>query len=350
MREYLSAVAGNAALRQRLGAELVAGSLSHAYVIEGPAGSGKTTLALELATALACENRTSAAHPLPCRSCSACRKILAGNSPDVIHVYREEDKAQMGVNTVRFLKNDVTAVPNDLAFKVYLIHDAHTMTTQAQNAFLLTLEEPPPFVLFFLLAEDASALLETIRSRAPILRMQPIADGEIKRYLLSPACDGKLRSAAEELQRNAPGELDAILRMSGGYIGGVIPLLDEGNRTPLLKDRARIIEICEMLASGTKADELMAALLAFGSKRGAVTDRLQLLKLALRDLFTLCYADKAPLLFFTDDTAAAELSESFTARRLLSAIQATESALDALNANANVRLTLFDLLGRLLAK
>ena len=91
-------------------------------------------------------------------------------------------------------------------------------------------------------------------------------------------------------------------------------------------------------------------MLALGSKRGVVIDRLQLLKIALRDLFALCYADNAPLLFFTNDAAAAELSESFTARRLLSAIQATEAALAALSANANVRLTLFDLLGQLLAK
>ena len=155
MREYLTLVAGNTALRQRLARQLEDGSLSNAYIIEGPSGSGKSTLALSLAMAMACKGGPASA-ALPWGECGACRKIATGSSPDVIHVRREEGKATMGVDTVRALRADVYTVPNDLSFKVYLIHDAHTMTTQAQNAFLLTLEGPPPFVLFFLLAQDAA--------------------------------------------------------------------------------------------------------------------------------------------------------------------------------------------------
>ena len=90
MREYLSRVVGNDALRARLGEELSRGAISHAYIIEGPAGSGKHTLAREIATALSCEHREKNGLPLPCNTCMTCRKIAAGNSPDVITVSREE--------------------------------------------------------------------------------------------------------------------------------------------------------------------------------------------------------------------------------------------------------------------
>ena len=349
MREYLSAVAGNAALRQRLGADLAAGQLSHAYILEGPDGSGKETLAMEIAMALACENRESSEHPLPCRSCPSCRKIAAGNSPDVIRITREPDKATMGVDTVRALRSDVITVPNDLAFKVYLISDAHTMTEQAQNAFLLTLEEPPAFVLFFLLAEDAGALLETIRSRAPILRMQPVSEDEIERYLLSPDRDGAQRRSAEELRRSAPEEFAAVLRMANGRIGNAIALLDAEKRAPLLQNRADVLEICHLLADHGTPDALLAALLALGKKRDEVTEKLLLLQIALRDLLALCYSERVALLFFTDEATANELCARFSARRLLATIDAVNATLASLAANGNVRLLLFELLGRLMA-
>lgn len=348
MREYLTAIVGNNALRERLGQDLEGNAFSHAYILEGPEGIGKATLSLELIMALACENKSSARHPLPCHSCPACRKIAEGNSPDVIHIHRENGRATMGVDVVRALRTDVITVPNDLHFKVYVIHDAHTMTIQAQNALLLTLEEPPPFVLFFLLSEDADALLETIRSRAPILRMQPVDDEEMKEHLLSG--NGDVTRAATELYRNAPEELAAILRMADGRIGAAIALLDEKKRAPLLEKRADVSEICRLLAEQTHPDKLLSALLAFGTSRDEVTSKLMLLETALRDLLIFTYSESARPLFFTDRESAIEQSTRFTARRLLCAIKAVEKTVTALSANGNVRLLLVQLLGKLTAE
>ena len=249
----------------------------------------------------------------------------------------------MGVETVRALRTDVITVPNDLSFKVYLIHDAHTMTTQAQNAFLLTLEEPPAFVLFFLLAEDAGALLETIRSRAPILRMQPVTDGEIEGYLLSPERDRETQLAATALHRDAPEDFAAVLRMANGCIGNALALLNEEKRAPLLQNRADVLEICRLLADKTHPDALLSALLALGSKRDDVIEKLLLLEIALRDLLVLCYAEQVDLLFFVDEAAASELCSRFTARRLLTVTDSIDRAVTALAANGNVRLMLFQL-------
>lgn len=349
MREYFSDIAGNAELCLRLGNDVEKNLLSHAYVLAGPAGIGKERLATSLAMALACENRESTAHPLPCGRCAACRKVASGNSPDVIHVRRAEDKSTLGVDDVRRLRADVPTLPNDLSFKVYIIHDAHTMTTQAQNALLLTLEEPPQFVRFLLLADDPGLLLETIRSRAPILRMQPVSEQEIERFLLSPEREAKIARAATQLKANTPDEFAALLRVSHGLIGRAIELLDEAKRAPVIEARNAIEHTCRLLAKRTRPDEILTALLAFGKKRDEVAAKLALLQEALRDLLTALYSDAPPLLFFTDVATATELSESFTARRLLSASEAVSITLAALAANGNVRLQLFELFGKLTA-
>jgi DNA polymerase-3 subunit delta' len=305
---------------------------------------------VEIAMALACENRTDDAHPLPCKACAACRKIAAGNSPDVIHIRREDGKATMGVDVVRALRTDVITVPNDLSFKIYLIHDAHTMTVQAQNALLLTLEEPPAFVLFFLLAEDASILLETIRSRAPVLRMQPVTDGEIRSYLLSDRPAPAVTRAAKALTDAAPQDMDAVLRMANGCISNAISLLDEAMRAPLLENRAEVLTVCRLLAYRKGQDELLTHLLAFGKKRDEVAEKLLLPEVALRDLTLLCYSDTAPLLFFTERETPLELCNRFTARRLTRLSEGVSEALSSLAANGNVRLILVQLQNRLLAQ
>ena len=334
MREYLSAVVGNEALRTRLGNEIARGAVSHAYILEGDAGSGKHTLARAMAMALACENRAQSHLPLPCAECPTCRKIAAGNCPDLITVSRLDGKATMGVDVVRILRDSVSTLPNDLDFKIYVIEDAHTLTTQAQNALLLTLEEPPPFVLFLLLAERADMLLETIRSRAPVLRMQPVPEQQIGSYLLDNM------PVAEAIKQADGTEFSTLLRMANGRIGRAIELLEEKQRAPMLARRADAIRVCELLADGTQQCELLTLLLSFGKMREEITARLVLLQEALRDLLLLLHTENAPLIFFTDRDKALDLAEAFTAATLLSFVRATDDALEALAANANTRLTL----------
>lgn len=348
MRDYLTALVGNHALRLRLGDELARGALAHAYILEGPSGCGKHTLARLIVMSLACENRQNGQVALPCGTCASCRKIAAGNCPDVITVTREEDKATMGVDVIRAMRDDVSTLPNDLDLKVYVIEDAHTMTPAAQSALLLTLEEPPPFVLFLLLSERSEVLLETIRSRAPILRMQPISDGELREYLLSHP-DKATARAARALESSAPEEFSALLRMSCGRIGRALELLEEKKRAPLLAKRRVASSLCELLASTARSAELQALLLSLPSARTETAASLQTVNEALRDLLALSVTENAPLLFFTDREAAAELAARFTTATLLSHIEATDAALSALARGGNVRLTLTHYLCRLTA-
>ena len=158
-------------------------SLSHAYILLGAKGTGKHTLANLIAAAVNCENKFDSNTEIPCQKCSSCKKIFSNNSADLIYISREKDKASIGVDPIRFIKTDIAVLPNDGDFKVYVIDEAHFMTPQAQNALLLTLEEPPSYVIFILLCEHTETILETIKSRAPILRMKIPPKDEAIKYL-----------------------------------------------------------------------------------------------------------------------------------------------------------------------
>ena len=218
MKPAFTDLVGNEKLRKRLAEDLLTGRFAHAYILEGAPGTGKHTLALRIAMALACENRGRDGIPLPCMECTACRKILSGNSPDVIFERRGE-KATLGVETVREIHNDVYIAPNELNDKVYIIEDAHLLTVQAQNAFLLTLEEPPAYVRFLLLSESSSMLLETVRSRAQTLRTEPIPPQEIERYLI------KSDERARSLKSASPDEFRELIAAANGSIGRALRLL-----------------------------------------------------------------------------------------------------------------------------
>ena len=183
MNNAMPNVVGNEKLRRRLYDDIIAGSISHAYIISGPRGSGKHTVAMSSIAALACENKGEAGYPLPCCECPSCRKILEKKSPDVYTI--EKDGASVKIAQIRELQGGVRYLPNELDHKIYIIEDTHTMTEQAQNALLLTLEEPPSYIIFFLLCESEEKLLETVKSRAPILRTEPISNEKIKEYLIT---------------------------------------------------------------------------------------------------------------------------------------------------------------------
>ena len=117
MKQAFTDVVGNVHLKQKLLNDILQKRLSHAYILEGASGTGKHTLALRIAAALSCENNHDPALPLPCMRCSSCRKILGGNSPDVIYVNRKE-KATLGVDEIREVRADVYIPPNDLEIKL----------------------------------------------------------------------------------------------------------------------------------------------------------------------------------------------------------------------------------------
>lgn len=336
MKQSFSDVVGNKTLCARLLSDLTEGRISHAYIIEGPAGTGKHTLALRIAAALACERAADTNVPLPCHTCPSCKKILSGNSVDVIYVNRG-DKATLGVDPIRALRGDVYIAPNDTSVKVYIIEDAHLMTQQAQNAFLLTLEEPPAYVLFLLLCESATALLETVRSRAPTLRTEPIPPEEIGAYLL------RVSPEAAQLERNSPEEFSELLVAADGSIGRALELLDPKARKPILTQRELAKEFVRLATARRDGVATMRLIASLGQKRDELSDQLSAVLLCLRDLLLIKQTESAPLCFFADREEASNLAYQFTTPSILRLYDVVSDAIDQLRKNRNVRLTLTSL-------
>jgi len=155
-------------------------TVSHAYILCGERGAGKKMFADLFAMTLQCEKGGSE----PCYECQSCKQMTGRNQPDVIWV-RHEKPTSISVDEIREqINNDVMIKPYASKYKIYIIPDADLMTPQAQNAILKTIEEPPEYAVFFLLAENTEKLLPTISSRCVMLRLRNVKDSLIKLYLM----------------------------------------------------------------------------------------------------------------------------------------------------------------------
>lgn len=334
MKDAFTKVVGNRALCRSLADDVLERKLPHAFILEGPTGSGKHTIAKMTAAALLCTEHNDLAAPIPCLQCDACRKVLEDKCPDLIFVHREEDRQSIGVDTVRFMRDDVRFLPNGDGAKIYVIEEADKMTTEAQNAFLLTLEEPPPYVFFILLCESASSLLETIKSRAPILRTQPLSIEEIDRYL----CENDRRAAQMKLAD--PSTYRELLVSSHAGIGPALDYLDQRKFEPVKRLRASTVELISAAVNRKSSRPIVSLLMSMPAKRDALLEHLQMLSLAVRDLLLLKKSDQAPLLFFVDRDEAIDLCDRTTMTALYRLYEAIQTATSEIKMNANVRLTL----------
>ena len=227
----LRLLAGNAALKGQLEAQTARRGLSHAYILSGPAGAGKRTLARVLAAAFVCRGQGDK----PCLSCPDCRKAMGGIHPDISVI--GDDGKDISVAQVRALRADAYVRPNQAGRKVYILENAQTMNASAQNAMLKLLEEGPPYAAFLLLTDNAAALLQTVRSRCETLALSPVTEAEAEDWLArrypdraredivraARRCEGLLGRAVAELEgagdtggqaRSAAPEL--IARLSAG--------------------------------------------------------------------------------------------------------------------------------------
>lgn len=333
MKEVFTEIVGNAALCRRFGDDVLNGKLPHAVILEGLPGTGKHILAKMTAAALVCEKKSDDRQPLPCLACPSCKKVLENKSPDVITVGCD-GKATVGVDTVRFLREDVHVIPNDSEHKIYLIEHADKMTVQAQNALLLTLEEPPSYVHFFLLCQNAGLLLETIRSRAPTFRTEPIEREAIDRYLCA-----HFREAAQ-MKQTDPGGYAELLMASEAGIGQALAFLDTKTFAPIRQRRELCTELIDVAVRQKRARAVLPLISRFSVKRDLLQEQLFSLSCALRDLILLKKSDSVSLMFYADREYATELCDRAPLSFLYQFYEAVRLATEENSKNANVRMLL----------
>lgn len=244
----LNSLAGNTALKKQLSAQASGRGLSHAYLISGPAGSGKKTLARLMAASMVCTGQGEK----PCGICPACKKALGDIHPDIITIAGEKGK-DISVGQARALRADAYIRPNEADRKIYLILDAQTMNSSAQNAVLKLLEEGPPYAAFLLLTDNPGALLPTIRSRCESLSLTPVPTGEAQDFLLRRFPDKSanlLRSEAIACE----GILGLAIKRLEGTDQDADPIPDAALDLLALMSKRDVLGLCTKCVSLEKLD------------------------------------------------------------------------------------------------
>lgn len=198
---------GNDQLKSNLASARRKGKLSHFYLISGPAGSGRHTLADLLAAAMLCQEPEG-----PCGVCRACRKALGHTHPDYITI-DDPEKKTVPVDLIRQARADMFIRPNEGQRKIYLFPRAQDMGIPGQNALLKVLEEPPPYGVFLLLTDNPEKLLPTVRSRCVELKLKALPEELLRRTLTAEFPDAARQA------------VDAAVLRSGGYLGQARTLL-----------------------------------------------------------------------------------------------------------------------------
>lgn len=320
-----SVFAGNPAAKTLLSSRLDAGAFPHAILIEGPVGSGRRTLARQLAAAAMCHNTGKK----PCGSCPACNKVFSRNHPDITELDGSGEARSFHIDVVRELREEVYVLPNEAPVRVFILCDVQNMTEQAQNSLLKVLEEPPPHVRFILTCEQRSQLLETVRSRVFAVPLGGVSTDEAVAVLRHRLPD----KTEEELYRAAT--------LWGGVIGQALSGLSDGSYT-------EVLEILPSVASAVTAPTELALLTATApleKQKDRVTAVLSGLRLIFRDALVCRFSHSAFL--GTSPETAKGLSRSLTRGQLLALIAVIEELQVARFFNMNHALFLTILCARL---
>lgn len=204
-----SEVYGNDLLLRHVRQAVATKKISHAYLFAGGSGSGKKMLANLFAQTLQCEEQDIE----PCGVCQSCKAFASHNHPDIVYV--RPTKKTLGVDDIREqILEDVKFKQYQYRYKIYIIEQADTMTVQAQNALLKTLEEPPTYAVFLLLANNTAAFLPTILSRVVTLQIRPLSENLITQYLVTE----------KQLSDTTAAEYAAYAQ---GSIGNALALLED---------------------------------------------------------------------------------------------------------------------------
>lgn len=294
--------------------------ISHAYIINGEKGSGKKMLTDLFVRTLQCQ----AGGTEPCMECQSCKQALNRNQPDIIYVLHEKPNT-ISVEDIREqLNGDIMIRPYSSPYKIYIIDEAEKMTVQAQNALLKTIEEPPVYVLIFLLTTNAGMLLPTIQSRCVRLDLKPVSPELIKKYLMEQLEIPEYRA-------------DICTAFAQGNVGKARKLALSENFGEMTEHMLHLVKYI----SDMEINDILEDLKKINLYKMEIDDYLDLLTVWYRDVLLFKATRDANHIIFSEELISIrENARKSSYEGLECIIKALEKAKIRLNANVNFDMAL----------
>ena len=298
--------------------------VSHAMLITGEEGAGRKTIANALAMSLVCENPKTDPEFDACGVCSACRKAMSGNHPDIIRVSRSKPTV-ISVDDIREqVVSTAEILPYESRYKIYIIPEAEKMNEQAQNALLKTIEEPPEYVVILLLSTGPEAMLPTVLSRCVKLPLLAVEDRKTEAYL-------------EREFSLPPYEAKLAAAFSQGNIGRARRAAADET---FLARRDKVLGLVKKI-HGMNTAAMSEAIKSMKEEKDAVTEILDLMLLWYRDvLYFKAAADIDGLIFSNEISAIRAQAAASSYEGLTEIIDAADRCRVRLKANVNFELAL----------
>lgn len=305
-------ILGNEKIRHHLRESIIKRSISHAYILAGDKGIGKSKIAREFAMELICDKNTG------CGECPACRQFLAGAYPDFFYM-DAEGKESIGIDRIREnIVNDVSIRPYHGKVKIYIIDEADKMTVGAQNALLKTIEEPPEYVVILLLVRNMSILLETIRSRCIKLLLSAVSNDRIKRWLVEKGTSEDLATVVASYSNGAPGIAKAMAE-SEDFAG----MYNQN------------VEFLKKISEAS-INDILLFIEELKKRTGGFRDFINFLRLWYRDICILKLTKKIDnLVFIREESIILRLSREYTLKKINSIIDLIDETETRLNSNVS---------------
>jgi DNA polymerase-3 subunit delta' len=289
---------------------------AHAYLISGPPHIGKAALARSVALALNCQAAPAAR---PCGQCRSCQLINAGKHPDVQLI--EPDGARVKIDQVRALQYDLSLRPVEGRYRVAIFDQFEVATTEAQNALLKTLEEPPDYVVLIVLASDPELLLPTIVSRCQQVPLRPLTIAQVREALIK-------QWHVEASQANL------LAHLSGGRLGWAV---SAASNAAVMQSRAKYLDDLHGLL---RADRVTRFAYAEGltKKSDLAREAIDLWRTWWRDVLLVCSGSSAKLVNIDRAEQIQASARHVDLNQAKSAVDACGRALWQMDRNVTARL------------
>ena len=318
-------VVGNAQAQTTLERALASGRLRHAYLLHGPAGVGKFTLAMALAQAALCQRRQPGESEA-CGECAACRKVAHGNHPDLILIEPADGRRWIPIEQVRETLKLASLAPTESAYRIVIVPEVERIQEATTNTLLKMLEEPPEGVIFLLLAVDADTVLPTILSRCQLVALRPLSFEEISQAL-------------RERWGVAPEAAARLAGLASGRLGWAVRAHEQPEEQA---ERERLLERIVALVSAP-TDERLRSVAAIGSDNASARAALNVWIGWWRDVTLAANGAHALTSVGAARGEAARVGAAIGPEPARTYLAQLLAALASMDVNANPRLTLENL-------